>query len=320
MIRAENIDILVTGALYALFAGGLLLSRSAQFKTLLTIIATRRRLYLGNRVRAAGAGAGSAADKHIAALMRVVFKRKHSVNPVKAVSALLFLCMLFSGMRSVSLSVAVLPALAAGLTPYILLRIRAETIKRRGSREGERLVAAFLNQYRIANYNIYETLEKLVAGSEQFRICGGHLFKLLLEIRNAGNGEKLHRATEAFARATDTNWGRMLAYNIRLGAGRGMNVSPGIEDILVQLRDARTVMEESKRLNAESSRIVIFFAPLLYIGSILLSVRFLGLPLRTLVRNQLGTPEGFMLLVLIAVLFVVNLILLEFVMNQKMDY
>jgi hypothetical protein len=112
----------------------------------------------------------------------------------------------------------------------------------------------------------------------------------------------------------------MLAYNIRLGAGPGMNVSPGIEDILVQLRDARAVMEESKRLNAESSRIVTFFAPFLYIGSILLSVRFLGLPFHILVRNQFGTPEGFMLFVLIAGLFVVNLILIELVMNQKMDY
>jgi hypothetical protein len=311
-------DILVTGALYSLFACGLLLSRLPQFKTLLTIIGTRRRLYLGDRVRAKGAT--GTIDEHIDALMHIVFKQHHSVNLFKAVSALLFLCMLFSGMRSVSLTAAAPLALAAGLTPYILLRIRSETIKRRGSREGERLVAAFLNQYRIANYNIYETLEKLVAGSAEFRICGGHLFKLLLEIRNAGNGEKLYRATESFARATDTNWGRMLAYNIRLGAGRGMNVSLGIEDILVQLRDARTVMEESKRLNSESSRIVTFFAPFLYIGSILLSVRFLGLPLHTLVRNQLGTPEGFTLLVLIAMLFVVNLILIELVMNQKMDY
>jgi hypothetical protein len=228
--------------------------------------------------------------------------------------------MLLSGMQSVSLSAAAPLALAAGMTPYILLRIRAETIKRRGSREGERLVAAFLNQYRISNYNIYETLEKVVDGSAEFRICGGHLFKLLLEIRNAGNGEKLYRATDAFARAVDTNWSRMLAYNIRLGAGRGMNVSPGIEDILVQLRDARAVMEESKRLNAESSRIITFFAPFLYIGSIILSVRILDIPFPSLMRNQLGTPEGFTLLVIVAMLFVLNLILIELVTHQKMDY
>ncbi|MDR2089466.1 MAG: hypothetical protein LBP73_08935 [Clostridiales Family XIII bacterium] len=315
MIRTENIGILITGAFYALFAGGLLLARLQQFKTLLLIFKTRRRLHVGSRAARAGA-----LDEHIAVLLHTVFKRKYSTNLFRSVSGILFLCMLFAGLQSMRLSAALLFALAVALMPYLLLRIRAETIRRRGSREGERLVAAFLNQYRIENYNVCETLEKLVAKGTEFRICGRYLFKLLLEIRNAGNGEKLHRATEAFARAIDTNWSRMLAYNIRLGAGRGMNVSPGIEDILVQLRDARVVLEETKRLNAESSRIITFFVPFLYLGLNAISVRFLDLSFPALMRNQLGTPEGFTLLVLIAMLFVVNVILIELVTHQKMDY
>ncbi|MDR1574003.1 MAG: hypothetical protein LBS24_06805, partial [Clostridiales Family XIII bacterium] len=187
MIRSENINILVTGAFYALFAGGLLLARFDRCKTLLLILKTRRRLYVGNRVARAGA-----AEEHIAQLLHTVFKRKHSTNLFRTVSGLIFLCMLFAGLQSMRLPAAVLLALAAGSTPYLLLRIRAETIRRRGSQEGERLVAAFLNQYRIANYNIYETLERLVADTAAFRVCGRHLFKLLLEIRNTGNSEKLY--------------------------------------------------------------------------------------------------------------------------------
>jgi hypothetical protein len=315
MIRPESINVLITGVFYALFAGGLLLARLPQFKRLLLLIRTRRRLYIGGRAVKAGA-----AEEHLSSLLHTVFKRKYSANLFLSLSGLIFLCMFFAGLQSMRPVVAGLLSLAVGLTPYLLLRIRAETIRRRGSQEGERLVAAFLNQYRIANYNVYETLENLVSNGAEFRICGRYLFKLLLEIRNAGNGEKLHRATEAFARAVDTNWSRMLAYNIRLGAGQGMNVSPGIEDILVQLRDARTIMEETKRLNAESSRIITFFVPFLYIGSITLSVRFLDVSFPALVRNQLGTPEGFVLLVLIAMLFFVNVILIELVTHQKMDY
>jgi hypothetical protein len=315
MMRPESINVLITGAFYALFAGGLLLARLPQFKTLLLMIRTRRRLYVGNRAVKAGA-----AEEHLSSLLHTVFKRKYSTNLLLSVSGLIFLCMFFAGLQSMRPPAAGLLALTVGLTPYLLLRIRAETIRRRGSQEGERLVAAFLNQYRITNYNIYETLEKLIANGAEFRICGRYLFKLLLEIRNAGNSEKLHRATEAFSRAVDTNWSRMLAYNIRLGAGQGMNVSPGIEDILVQLRDARTIMEETKRLNAESSRIITFFVPFLYIGSIMLSVRFLGISFPALMRNQLGTPEGFVLLVLIAMLFVVNVILIELVTHRKLDY
>jgi competence protein ComGC len=48
--------------------------------------------------------------------------------------------------------------------------------------------------------------------------------------------------------------------------------------------------------------------------------RSLGLSLPTLMRNQLGTPEGFTLLALIVLLFVVNVILIELVTHQKMDY
>ncbi|MDR2132368.1 MAG: hypothetical protein LBP30_03370 [Clostridiales Family XIII bacterium] len=315
MMRTENISILITGVFYALFAGGLLLARFDRFKTLLLIIRTRRRLRAGSRAAREGA-----LDGHLGGLLHTVFKRKYSTNAFRSVSGLIFLCMLFAGLQSMRPAAASLFAFAVALTPYFLLRIRAETIRRRGSLEGERLVAAFLNQYRIANYNVYETLERLVANGAGFRVCAGHIFKLLLEIRNAGNGEKLHRATEAFANAIDTNWSRMLAYNIRLGAGRGMNVSPGIEDILVQLRDARAGLEETKRLNAESSRIITFFVPFLYFGLNAIAVRFLGLSFPELLRNQLGTSEGFALLILIALLFVVNVILIELVMHRKMDY
>ncbi|MDR2356215.1 MAG: hypothetical protein LBE16_08485 [Clostridiales Family XIII bacterium] len=315
MIGTENIGILITGVFYALFAGGLLLARIEQCRTLLLVLKTRHRLYLGSRVARA-----DALEEHIASLLHTVCKRRYSTNTFRIVSGLIFLCMLFAGLQSMRLPAVVPGALAAGLTPYLLLRIRAETIRRRGSQEGERLVAAFLNRYRIENYNVCETLEKLVANSAEFRVCGRHLFKLLLAIRNAGNSEKLQRATEAFARAVDTNWSRMLAYNIRLGAEQGMNVSPGIEDILVQLRDARAVMEETKRMNAESSRIITFFAPFLYLGSIVLSIRFLGLSFPELLRNQLGTPAGFTLLVLIAMFFVVNVILIELATHRKLDY
>jgi carbon starvation protein CstA len=51
-----------------------------------------------------------------------------------------------------------------------------------------------------------------------------------------------------------------------------------------------------------------------------LSVRVLGVSFSSLMRNQIGTPEGFSLLALIALLFVVNVILIELVTHQKMDY
>jgi hypothetical protein len=311
----EIIHVLAAGLLYALFLGGLLLLLRRQLKTLVLLCKTRRRLYLGEGRERAGD-----LEEHLTDLLQTVFARKMPVNAFLALCGLLFLGALVAGLQNLRLSAAWIVALLAGLTPYLLLRIRAESISRRGSHEGESLVAAFLNQYRIENYNVYETLEKLVADGGSFRVCRSRLFKLLLEIRNAGNSERMQRATNAFARAINTNWSRMLAYNIRLAAEQGMNVSPGVEDILVQLREARSLMEERKRLNAESVRIVTFLVPFLYIGSVFLSVRFLDIPLGTFLKNQIGTPEGFLLLTVMLLLFFTNVIIIELVTHQKLDY
>jgi hypothetical protein len=314
-MKPEAINTIVTAALYALFTCGMILLLRRHLKFLVLTLKTRRRLYLGVRDQRV-----SGLENHLETLLQSVFLKKTPVGGFLIVSGVLFVSMLIVGLQNTNPPAAWFMSLIAAAMPYLLLRIRAESVSRRGSHEGESLVAAFLNQYRIENYNVYETLEKLVAGGDAFRVCRKHLFRLLLEIRSAGSGERLQRATDAFARAINTNWSRMLAYNIRLSAEQGMNVSPGVEDILVQLREARSLMEERKRLNAESVRIVVFLVPSLYLGSVFLSVRFLGIPAALFVKNQVGTPEGFVLLSLIVFLFFVNLVLIELVTRQKMDY
>ncbi|MDR1136319.1 MAG: hypothetical protein LBL49_09120 [Clostridiales Family XIII bacterium] len=309
-----TVNVIATALLYTVFTGSMLLLIQNQLKTLLLLIKTRRRLYAGSGAKPSGF------EDHIGALLDTVFGGKvHSLAFI-TLSGLLFVTTLLVGLYNISAPTAAAISLISLVSPYTFVRIRAKSISRRGSQEGERLIAAFLNQYRINNYNVYETLEKLVANGAEFRVCKPCLFKLLLEIRSAGSSEKLRLATESFARTINTNWSRMLAYNIRLAAEQGMNVSPGIEDILAQLRDARVHMEERKRLNAESARMVIFLVPALYIGSMLLAVHFLGMTPATLMRNQIGTPEGFMLFVVIIFLFFINIVLIELVTNQKMDY
>jgi Na+/H+ antiporter NhaD/arsenite permease-like protein len=112
----------------------------------------------------------------------------------------------------------------------------------------------------------------------------------------------------------------MLAYNIWLAASQGMNVSPGVEDILVQLREARTRFEERKRLNSESVRMIAFLVPGLYIGTVLLSVKFLGMTAAKFLRNQFGNPEGFLLFTFIVLLFFVNSIIVELATHKRLDY
>lgn len=211
-------------------------------------------------------------------------------------------------------------ALLAGTLPYGLLRARLAAIRRKGSYEGEKLVSEFLRQYRISAFNIYETLERLVSDSGEAKICGKLLFRMLLELRSTGNPEGIRRACDTFAYGIHTNWSRMLADNICISAGQGTNVSLAVEDILIQLREARALAEERKRLNGESVRITLILIPLLYGATVLLSVRYLELSPAQFLKNQIGTPEGFTLLLSIVLLFLINWAVLELVNNQKFDF
>jgi hypothetical protein len=233
---------------------------------------------------------------------------------------LLFILVLTLGARSLHPIMALSFAAAIASTPYILLRIRLEIIRRKSSFEGEMLVSNFLNQYRVSNFNIYEALEKLLTESKNTKVSNKLILQMLLELRGTANPKEIKKATDKFITVINTNWGRMFSYNIRLGAEKGINVSMAIEDILIQLREARVLYEERKRLNSEAVRIVVYLIPILYIFTLVMSVRFVGIDVKEYLHNQFFTREGFVLLTLSVAIFLLNIALIEIVGKQKFDF
>jgi hypothetical protein len=308
------LNVFLTSLLYAAVVGGALMISHGSFRRLRLMIIAHRRL------RRDGDGNGGKIKEHVAMLLLIAFNGKVSATAFALASILMFTLTLSVGAYNLNPFRAWIMAAISGAAPYVLTRLRAWSVNRRGSQEGERLTAALLNQYRIERHNIYEALEKTVAAGEDFKICKELLFRLLLGIRGTADSVKIKKAADVFAMAVNTNWGRMLAHNISLAAETGVNVSAGLEDVLAQLREARAAMEERKRLNAESTRIVVFFIPALYLGSGFMAVKYMGVPMQSLIRSQLGTEEGFMLFFVILLLFVFNLMLVEAVSSQKMDF
>ena len=239
---------------------------------------------------------------------------------VLSISTVLFVANILAVGRMLGLGQGLIMSFIISVTPYLLLRIRFEGIRRKGSFEGEAVISNFLNHYRICNFNVYEALEKLLYESENIRQNNPLLFKMLMELRNTGSPREIRKATNAYAQVVNTNWSRMFAYNIQLAAEKGINVSVAIEDILFQLRDARTMLEERKRLNSEAMRIVVYMIPLLYVFTVVMSVNFIGLTAREYIKNQFVTEEGLFFLVLSVVMFLLNIIFMETVSRQKFDY
>jgi len=160
----------------------------------------------------------------------------------------------------------------------------------------------------------------VVENHKETKVTNRLMMKLLLELRGTGNPGEIEKACDRFAHAVNTSWGKMLAYNIGLAAESGINVSSAVEDILIQLREARTLVEERKRLNAEAARMVVYLVPLLYFATILMSLQVIGMSLKEFFLNQFFSDQGFTLFLAILFMLLMNIVLIETVNNQRFDY
>ena len=283
----------------------------------------RQRLRQTQTRLAAGTEHAEAMDplkRHLHYLLNATMEKPCSPGLFLAGNAVLVCFLALTAARSFHPLTALVIGGSGGAVPYLFLRLRLETRRRRGSAEGEKVISEFLRQYRICGRNVYEALERTIPQIRDCKVCCRLLHRLLLRLRSTGSALEIREAAGVFSYAVGTNWSRMLAGCIRLAAEKGRDVSLGLEDILIQMGQARGRMEERKRLNSEAMRLTLFMVPLLYLSTAGLSVYYLEVPFPKFIQNQIGTPEGMLLLLFIGFLFVLNLALIEAVNNQKMDY
>ncbi len=224
------------------------------------------------------------------------------------------------GLKNFTLLKAMMTGFTMGVLPILILKIKLETIRRKSSYEGEKLIGNFLSQYRICGFNIYEAMEKVVENYRDTKVSNRLLMRLLLELRATGNPQQIEKACNSFAYAINTNWGRILSYNIALAAESGINVSSAVEDILIQLREARTLVEERKRMNAEALRMLVYLVPFMYIGTMFLSIAVIDMSLRDFLHNQFFSSQGFTMFLAIIFMLLINIVIIESVNNQRFDY
>ncbi|NLP29850.1 MAG: hypothetical protein GX363_01825 [Clostridiales bacterium] len=277
------------------------------------------KLILRGRLRANTANKGKL-ELTLAKALHTSLGKRVSPGAFIASLTIIFTTFFLISIKTLSLVSSLIISSLVGSLPCLLIWIRLEAIRRRGSHEGEILVSEFLRQYRLTNYNVYETLERIVEAKIDIKNTRRLIYKLLIDLRSTGNPKRIKEATEDFAYAIQTNWSNMLAHNIYIAASKGTNVTLAIEDILIQLREARAMVEERKRLNNEATRMTYFMVPLVYIATAFMAVKYLDLPLKRFLYNQLYTQEGFVILILIIFFFVANIALLSLVINQRFDY
>ncbi|MDR1292134.1 MAG: hypothetical protein LBJ91_01880 [Clostridiales Family XIII bacterium] len=307
---------IISAAIYLTLLTGILLFTRKDIARLAEVIRKRRRLDPARRP----AASPTAINAHLSGLLSATMKKPLTPTSFLTLLIVMFFIVFTASAKNLSPTVSFIIGLAFAALPYLFLRVRLERVRRRGSYEGENLVSTLLTQYWISGGNIFDAIERTLDKAENIPVTRRMLSALLIELRSTGSRERITNAADAFAYGIGTNWGRMLAYNIRSAALTGGDISLAIEDILSQLREARVLAEERKRINGESVRLVVFLIPFSYLGSFVVSVTLLGISPARFVRNQFATAEGFGLFVAAAFLFFINLVLIEVITNRKLDF
>lgn len=301
--------------LVVLLVSGLVILFRHSFWIVMSLMNARRRLYKRRR-----AENRSALMKNLDLLVKVTVNKNLAAEGVLICSIILFIAALSTGLRSVGSPYAFVAAFIFALMPYPIMKIKLENMRRRNSYEGESFLAALLSAYRMSFGNISAALEQLADDERTPTNCRRLLPEIIIKMRASGNTGALKNCAEGLSYAINTNWSRMTAYNIGIAAATGTDISLALENILSQLKEARSLAEERKRLNSESVRLAIVMIPTAYLGTLLLSVKYLDVDIGTLFYNQFLTPQGFTLITVSFFMFIFNAALLSAVNNKQFDF
>ncbi len=314
MNRSIVVSVFIISILYIFLITGYFILLSPAFQKLQGIFVIKKRLKMNGEQRNT-----SIISKHLNQILLTTGVRCFTPYRFVAFSCIIFLLFFYLGIQSFSAVITFLLSSFGGILPYGLLRIRLESIRHKGSFEGEEVISEFLRQYRICNYNVYETLEQMIANLKHCKISRRLFFQILLRLRNTGNPILIREACELYYFGIHTNWSRMLATNLQVAAEKGVNISLAVEDILIQLRDARSATEERRRMNSEATRMTVFMIPLLYVATILLACRYMDLPFSSFCANQFQTSQGLLFFLFIWFSFLFNLLVLDYFNHHRFD-
>ena len=313
MIDRQMLLAVISAVIYMLLVLGVLVMLRGKIEAAIDIFRSRHRL---RQKRASSEPAMTSLDR----MLKATMKKPISSTAFGVITIALFFTVFIASAKTIAPAPALFSGAAFAGLPYLYLRVRLERLRRDGSFEGEKLVSAFLTSYLISGGNIYETIERTIASCPHLKVTPKLLSSLLLGLRRTADPACVRAETDAFAYGVGTSWASMLAYAIRAGALKGTDMTPVIEDILSQLKEARALAEERRRINGESVRMTAFLTPGLYIGSVLVAVAVMGLPPGRFLYNQFFTAQGFALFTAGLFLFLLNRVLLEILTNRKLDF
>lgn len=308
--------IIVRILLYALISLGILLIFGSSIKNIYLEFTMRKRL----RARRKQEKQETLLQGHLRKVIFAVVGKELSPNVFIGFNLGVFLLVLWPTSNYYGWLIALASSLLMAAFPYLLLRSRLENIRKKVCVEGEEFLAEFLSNYRISGCDVLEAMARISMETKPRGQLEALISKMLYQVRNDPSIYSVKLAEEQFSFAVNSNWAKMFSYNLGVAITTGEDINLALEDIFIQLREARVLGEKRKRLNAEATKMVLFLVPGMYITTVLVSVHFIGLSWKEFFHHQFMTAQGFLLFLLMIGFFLLNLILTEMVNHQRFDF
>ncbi len=202
---------------------------------------------------------------------------------------------------------------------YLLLRVRVYTTQVNASYEGPTYVSELINQYRINNNNMVEALEQCVRHLDNCPHAQKQTYRLSMKIKLYTKEEDIKQIVDDFSKSLNSNWAKMIANTIFLAVANDREVTDGLDDILMELKRAKSVHEKSYQNTSEGFLIVKYILSTMYFGSVYLGINYFGLSMGKYLKYQFFTPVGIKMFVINAVLFGINVLLMMLFKRRKFD-
>lgn len=265
--------------------------------------------------------------RHIQVLIDLSSKNRKS-NHVKNSSAYtffvltgsIFVVMLLILSRQSSIIFSGVTSLLFALLPYGFLWSKLISMRVEASFEGESLVSELLNQYKINYLNMSEAIDRSIVFLNNTPNVQFLLTRLAYQLKECASDDELIVVLKEFTFGIDTEWSKMLSNNLYLALIDGMDVTIGLDDILKELRQAKSSHEANARINSEGFAIVQLMSPIMYLGSIYVAVKYFDFTVLKFFNYQLFTATGIKFTMAMLGLFIANIGIIVAFKNQKFDF
>jgi hypothetical protein len=256
-----------------------------------------------------------------------VLKVTYNINSVFAAYNFIIICCGIGGIifsvllnKGYDLNTVLSLSVLAALVPYAYLRVKLRNMRIEGSYEGNALVKELINQYKINSLNMIEAIDKTVPRLKDAGYSQRALFRLSLEIKEYKSEEELQDIIDDFVFGIDTEWAILLGMNIYLAIHDGIDVRLSLEDIILELKIIKELLEDNKRGNIESFKLIKYIIPTAYIATVFVAVKLFSFTIKKFFDYQFGNKLGVILGVASILLMVVNLLIANMLKKPKFDY